>query len=151
MGQHCTWGSMDNDKEDLNPYYCIYRSDVVLVKTPFWKTDVHVDIKSRIRRQHHTYRKFWVDSRNHCFQAEILSAHSQITHFQNGRYEVIVTKYKLNKRPKIPFKSSNITNLWIHKSLLALLLLSCSCKLLKFKMADKMAAKWSFYHNLCIS
>ena len=38
----------------------------------------------------------------------------------------------------------------MHKSLLALLLLYCSCKLSKFKMADKMAAKWSFYHNLCI-
>ena len=71
-------------------------------------------------RQHHSYRKFCVDSRNHCLQAEILSAHSQITYFQNGRQEVIVTKYNPNKRPKIPFKPFNITNLWMHKSLLAL-------------------------------
>ena len=90
---------------------------------------------------------FCVDSRNHGLQAEILSAHSQI----NGRQEVIVTKYNLNKRPTIPFKPSNITNLWMHKSFLQLLLLYCSCKLSKFKMADKMAAKMSFYHNLCIS
>ena len=86
-----------------------------------------------------------------CFQAEYLPAHSQINHFQNGRQEVIVTKYNLNKRPNIPFKPSNITNLRMHKSLLALLLLYRSCKLSTFKMADKMAAKWSFYHNLCIS
>ena len=88
-----------------------------------------------------------MESINHCLQAEILSAHSQINHLQNGCQEVIVTKYN---RPKIPFKPSNITNLWMHKSLLALLLLYCSCKLLKFKMVDKMAAKWSFYHNLSI-
>ena len=56
----------------------------------------------------------------------ILIGNSQITHFQNGRQEVIVTKYNLNKRPKIPFKPSIITNIWMHKSLLALLLLYCS-------------------------
>ena len=31
------------------------------------------------------------------------------------------------------------------------LALYSSCKLAKFKMADKIAAKWSFYHNMCIS
>ena len=126
-----------------------YSPDSILVN---WSP--YADIKSRISRQHHSYRKFCVDFRNHCLQAEILSPHSQINQFQNGRQEVIVTKYNLNKhdeRPKIPFKPSNITNLWMHKSLLALLLLYCSCKLSKFKIADKMAAKWSFHHNLCIS
>ena len=110
-----------------------------------------MDIKSRIRRQHNSYRRFCVDSRNHYLQAEILSAHTQINHFQNGRQEVIITKYNLDKRPKNPFKPSNITYLRMHKSLLVLLLLYCSCKLSKFKMADTIAAKWSFYHNLCIS
>ena len=40
-----------------------------------------------------------------------LLIYSQINHFQNGRQEVIITKYNLNKRPKITFKPSNITNL----------------------------------------
>ena len=65
---------------------------------------------SRIWRQHYSYRKFWVDFISHYLQAEIVSAHSQINHFQNGRQEVTVTKCNLNK-PKIPFKPSNITNL----------------------------------------
>ena len=118
----------------LHMYACVC---LQIVETPFWQTEVHADIKSRIWRQHHSYREFCVDSRNHCLQAEMLSAHSLINHFQNSRQEVIVTKYILNKRPKIPFKPSNITNLWMHKSLLALLLLYCSYKLSKFKMADK--------------
>ena len=84
----------------------------------------------------------------HCLQAEIVSAYSQI---QNGRQEVTVTKYNLNKRPKIPFKSSIITNLWIHKSLPVLFLPSCSYNLFKFKMTDKMAVKTCFYHNMRIS
>ena len=76
---------------------------------------------SRIGRQYHSYGNFCLDFRNHCLKAEILSAHSQITHFQNSRQEVTITKYNFNKRPKIPFKPSNITNLWMHKALLALL------------------------------
>ena len=87
----------------------------------------------RIWRQHQSYRKFCVDFRNHCLQAEILYAHSQINHFQNGRQEVTATKYNLNKQTKIIFKTSNITNLWMHNSLPPLFLLYCSYKLCKFK------------------
>ena len=105
----------------------------------------------RIRRQHHFHRNFCVDFRNHCLQAEILSGHSKINYYKNGRQEITITKYNLNKRPKIPLKPSNITNLWIHKSLPALFLLYRSYKLSKLKMVDKMADKWCFYHNLCIS
>ena len=78
---------------------------------------------SRIWGQHLSYRKFCVDFKNHCLQAEILSAHSQINHFQNGRQEVTVTKYNGNKRPNITFKPSNITNPWMHNSLPALYLI----------------------------
>ena len=56
---------------------------------------------SRIWRHHHSYRKLCVDFRNHCLQAEILSAPSQIDYFQNGRQEVTATKYNLNKRLKL--------------------------------------------------
>ena len=71
-----------------------------------------------------SYRKVCVDFRNHSPQAETLSAHSQISHFKNGRQEVIVKKYNFNKRPKITLKSSNIrpTNLWIHNALHLLLI-----------------------------
>ena len=58
---------------------------------------------------HHSYRKFCENFGNHCLQAEILSAHSQITHFQNGHQEVTIAKYNPNKRPKIPLQPSNIT------------------------------------------
>ena len=95
---------------------------------------------SRIWKQHHSYRKFCVDFRNYCLQAEILSAHASINHFQNGRQEVTVTKYNPNKRPTVPFKTPNITNVWIHNSLSAFVLLYCSYKLCKFKMAVKMPA-----------
>ena len=78
---------------------------------------------SRIWEQHHSYRKFCVDFRNHCLQAELSSAHSQINHFQNGRQEVTVTKYNGNKRPKITIKPSNITNLQMHNSFSVLFLL----------------------------
>ena len=53
---------------------------------------------SRIWRQHHSYRRFCVDLKNHSLQAEILSAHSQINHLQNGRQKVTVTKYNVNQR-----------------------------------------------------
>ena len=55
--------------------------------------------------------------------AEIMFAHSQINHFLNGCQKVTVTKYNLNKRPKITFKPSNITILWMHNSLPALFLI----------------------------
>ena len=103
---------------------------------------------SRIWRQYYYYRKFRVDFRNHCLQAEIMTPHCQINNFQNCRQEVTVTKYNPNKRPKTPFKHSNITDLWMHNSLPALFLLNCSYRLYKFKMADKMAIKLCFYHNL---
>ena len=47
---------------------------------------------SRICRHPHSYRKFPVECENHYLQAEILSDHRQISHFQNGRHEVVVKK-----------------------------------------------------------
>ena len=78
------WSHKSPIGEKPYTYRCILR-----------ETRAQRNIISRIRRQHHSYRKFYVDFKNHCRQAEILYAQSNYPFLEMANLTVIVLYFSV--------------------------------------------------------